>query len=58
MYPDPIWWPNTQSFRSWHPAGLNFTMADGSTQFISQDINLTIYRALATRAGGETVPGY
>jgi len=30
-------------------------MADGSTQFISQDINLTTYRALATRAGGETV---
>jgi prepilin-type processing-associated H-X9-DG protein len=55
MYQDPIWWPNTQSFRSRHPAGLNFAMADGSTQFINQDINLTTYRALATRAGGEIV---
>jgi len=55
---DPIWWPNTQSFRSWHPAGLNFAMADGSTQFISQDINLATYRALATRAGGEIVGDY
>ena len=39
-YQDPDWWPNTQSFRSVHPAGLNFAMVDGSTQFINQDIDL------------------
>jgi prepilin-type N-terminal cleavage/methylation domain-containing protein len=58
MYQDTIWWPNTQSFRSMHPAGLNFAMADGATLFISQDIDLATYRALATRAGGETVSGF
>jgi hypothetical protein len=30
-------------------------MADGATLFINQDIDLATYRALATRAGGETV---
>jgi prepilin-type processing-associated H-X9-DG protein len=58
MTKDPIWWPNSQSFRSWHPQGLNFAMADASVQFINQDIDLTIYRALATRAGGENVSGF
>ena len=57
-YQDPNWWPNTQSFRSAHPGGLNFSMADGATLFISQDIDLATYRALATRAGGETVSNY
>ena len=52
---DPHWWPNTHSFRSAHPAGLNFSMADGSVQYIHQDIDLVVYYALATRAGGETV---
>jgi hypothetical protein len=32
----PIWWPNSQSFRSWHPQGLNLAMADGSVKFISE----------------------
>ena len=43
-----------QSFRSAHPTGINFAFADGSVRFISQDIALGTYRALATRAGGET----
>jgi len=55
-YSDPTWWPNTQSFRSAHPGGLNFAMADGSLHFINARIELATYRALATRAGGET-PG-
>jgi hypothetical protein len=55
---DPAHWPNTQSFRSAHPVGLNFAMADGSTQFINQDIDMKTYHALATRAGGETVSGF
>ncbi|MGA2030907.1 MAG: DUF1559 domain-containing protein [Thermoguttaceae bacterium] len=57
-FADTNWWPNTHSFRSAHPAGLNFALADGSVQFISQDIALATYRALATRAGGETVTGF
>lgn len=57
-YRDPNWWPNTHSFRSAHPGGLNFAMADGSVHFIEQGIALPVYRALATRAGQETVSDY
>jgi prepilin-type N-terminal cleavage/methylation domain-containing protein/prepilin-type processing-associated H-X9-DG protein len=46
-------WPNVYSFRSRHPNGLNFAMADGSVQFVRADIPLQIYRSLATRASGE-----
>jgi prepilin-type N-terminal cleavage/methylation domain-containing protein/prepilin-type processing-associated H-X9-DG protein len=48
-------WPNVYSFRSNHPGGLQFAMADGSVHFIREDINIAVYRALATRAGGEAV---
>jgi hypothetical protein len=48
-------WQNTHSFRSAHPGGLNFTYADASTSFVSDSIELNIYRALATRNGKEIV---
>jgi prepilin-type processing-associated H-X9-DG protein len=48
-------WPTRYSFRSNHPGGLNFAMADGSVRFIRESIPLQTYRALATRAGGEVV---
>jgi len=57
-YSDPNWWPNTHSFRSAHPGGLNFAMADGSVQFIGQGITLQVYRSLATRAGKEAASDY
>lgn len=38
---------------SYHPGGAQFLFVDGSVRFISQNINMTIYRSLATRAGGE-----
>jgi len=47
-------WPNVYSFRSNHPNGANFAMVDASVQFVSNDINITVYRALATVNGGET----
>jgi prepilin-type N-terminal cleavage/methylation domain-containing protein/prepilin-type processing-associated H-X9-DG protein len=52
---DPLWWPNVLSFRSRHPGGLGFAMADGSVHFLSDEIDLRIYRALATISGGEYV---
>jgi prepilin-type N-terminal cleavage/methylation domain-containing protein/prepilin-type processing-associated H-X9-DG protein len=46
-------WQNVYSFRSNHPGGLQFAMADGSVHFIRENININVYRALASRAGGE-----
>ena len=43
------------AFRSLHPGGVNFAMADGSVRFIKSSINLPTYRALGTRASGETI---
>jgi len=48
-------WPNLYSFRSRHPGGGQFAIADGSVQFIGEMINLTVYRQLATRGGSEVV---
>jgi prepilin-type N-terminal cleavage/methylation domain-containing protein/prepilin-type processing-associated H-X9-DG protein len=41
------------AFSSNHPGGVNFALADGSLQFISDDVDLAAYRALSTRAGNE-----
>jgi prepilin-type N-terminal cleavage/methylation domain-containing protein len=41
--------------RSQHPAGVNVVMCDRSVHFLSDDIDLLLYRSLATRAGGENV---
>ena len=42
-------------FGSHHPFGANFLLADGSVQMVSDQIDLDVYHALATRAGGEMV---
>ncbi|MFG0334071.1 MAG: DUF1559 domain-containing protein [Maioricimonas sp. JB049] len=39
--------------RSFHPGGVNAVFGDGSVRFVSNGIDLTVWRALATRAGGE-----
>ena len=38
-----------------HSGGASFALADGSVKFISQNIDLGIYRALATIQGGEVI---
>jgi len=48
-------WQHQNGFRSSHPFGLQFCFADGSVHFIREDIQLGVYRALATIAGGEGV---
>nr|WP_160163450.1 DUF1559 domain-containing protein [Pirellula staleyi] len=48
-------WPNLYSFRSRHPNGAQFAKGDGSVSFISQTIDLTLYRALASKSGAEAV---
>lgn len=40
---------------SQHPGGTNFLLADGSVRLIAETIDLNVYRAQATRAGGESI---
>lgn len=42
-----------EDFASAHPQGANFLVADGSTHFVTEYIDLNLYQALSTRAGGE-----
>jgi prepilin-type processing-associated H-X9-DG protein len=41
--------------RSYHPSGVNVLMADGAVRGVSDNINLTVWRAVGTRDGGEAV---
>ncbi|MCA9159062.1 MAG: DUF1559 domain-containing protein [Planctomycetales bacterium] len=41
------------NFRSFHTGGANFAFGDGSVQFLSDNINMTVYQALSTIQGGE-----
>jgi len=36
-----------------HPGGMNISMVDGSVHFLAETINMDIFHALATKAGGE-----
>jgi len=42
-----------EDFGSYHATGAHFVLADGSVRLISSTIELDVYRALATRSGGE-----
>ncbi|WP_422923457.1 DUF1559 domain-containing protein [Singulisphaera sp. PoT] len=41
--------------RSFHPGGTNMLFLDGHVQFMKDSVNISTWRALSTRAGGETV---
>jgi prepilin-type processing-associated H-X9-DG protein len=45
---------NDIAFGSMHPNGANFALADGSVRFVSQNITLGTYKAVASRDGGES----
>jgi hypothetical protein len=40
--------------RSNHPGGVNLLCCDGSTRFVVNQIDLIIWRGLASRDGGES----
>jgi prepilin-type N-terminal cleavage/methylation domain-containing protein len=46
---------NAQTAASYHVGGIHSAMADGAVRFISENIDLSLYRSLATRRGGEVV---
>jgi prepilin-type N-terminal cleavage/methylation domain-containing protein/prepilin-type processing-associated H-X9-DG protein len=46
---------NEVYFGSDHPGGANFARADGSVDFLSDQTELTLLKALATRDGGEAI---
>lgn len=44
--------------RSYHPGTVQAALVDGSVRSIPQTIDLGVWRALATRAGGEVMPAF
>jgi len=44
---------NDGSFGSPHPGGAHFARADGSTSFVAESIDMSLYRAAASCNGGE-----
>jgi prepilin-type N-terminal cleavage/methylation domain-containing protein/prepilin-type processing-associated H-X9-DG protein len=40
---------------SWHPGGVNVTLADGSVRFIKDSINIQTWMSLGTRSNGEVI---
>jgi prepilin-type processing-associated H-X9-DG protein len=43
--------------RSFHSGGVNTLLGDGSARFIKDSIDLLVWRALSSRAGGEVISG-
>ena len=52
---DPQAAPSLYGAGSPHPGGFNCGFADGSVRFIKNSINLQVFKALITRAGGEVI---
>lgn len=46
---------STSGFRSTHTGGVQFLLGDGSTRFISENIDQGVYNSLGTRAGKEVI---
>jgi prepilin-type processing-associated H-X9-DG protein len=53
VYHNPGW----KAARSFHPGGVNSLYCDGHVAFVRTTVELGVWQALATRAGGEVVGG-
>ena len=51
--PTPEKYYDVMGFRSLHPGGAHFAMADGSVTFIDDSIDYDLYMNLSTKAGSE-----
>jgi len=51
-------WMTSQGFKSRHPGGAHFLLADGSTRFLTQTINYMTYQQLGSRRDGRPVGDY
>jgi prepilin-type N-terminal cleavage/methylation domain-containing protein/prepilin-type processing-associated H-X9-DG protein len=49
---------NNYGARSQHPGGVSVCFVDGSTRFVSSNIDLTIWRWLSTIGGQEAIPAF
>jgi prepilin-type N-terminal cleavage/methylation domain-containing protein len=47
-------WAVTWGFKSNHPGGVNFSNVDGSTHFVSQNIDMRVYQYLGCRHDGQS----
>jgi prepilin-type N-terminal cleavage/methylation domain-containing protein/prepilin-type processing-associated H-X9-DG protein len=45
---------NDIAMGSHHPSGANFSFCDGAVKYISQNINLGVYKSTSSRNGGES----
>jgi len=52
VYHNPGW----KAARSHHPGGVNVLFCDGHVGFATDSVEPRVWRAIATRAGGEVVP--
>ncbi|MDX1944741.1 MAG: DUF1559 domain-containing protein [Pirellulaceae bacterium] len=48
-------WMHQNGFHSFHLGGCNFAVADGSVRFVGNYVELGLFRALCTVAGGEVI---
>ena len=46
-----------RGFRSRHPGGVQFCLADGSVRFLADSMDNVLYRISCTRNGGESIGG-
>ncbi len=51
---DPMEWQIVNA-RSFHIGGVNASMCDGSVRFVSESIDVDVWRAIGTSRGGETL---
>ena len=57
-FPDAVYGTNgTSETYSFHVAGANVLLGDGSVRLITSGVNIVTFAALATRAGGEEISG-